>query len=257
MHVGGCVARTRTTAIYGEAGLQPIALRAELSAAGMYERLKRLPADNPARAMAERPEPGRAAAAQWRPQGWRRTAVRTVAEAGLADVPREETPTAAPARGALPERSPSFHPYLAERVTRRDSAEKRKKAALDKIASLPRPDVTVYTDGSVLSPATCGHGGGGYYMVDAAGAERRGRCPAGRICSSFHAEAHAVLHALRELAAEALGIAIPRGAEVQVLTDSQSVVRRLARGPWQQPSRLGQQIWEALHAVEAAHGAHV
>ncbi len=155
-----------------------------------------------------------------------------VEEAGLANLPREPTPTAAPAlQECLPRRAPAFHPYLAEKVSRRDPPERRKEVALRTIASLPPPDLSVYTDGSVLAPDTCGHGGGGYFLTDAAGATHRGQCAAGRYCTSYLAEMHAIQHALEAIAEEDSTFAVPRGGEIQVLTDSQSAIRRLERGP--------------------------
>eukprot|EP00662_Eupelagonemidae_sp_cell21_P058039 gene58039-biopygen21819 len=195
----------------------------------------------------------------WTPRTFRGQETRAGAPApGDADLPREPIPIAAPARqDCLPRKAPSFHPFLAEKVTRKDPPEKRKAAALSTIAALPRPDVTVYTDGSVLAPDTCEHGGGGFYLVDAAGTVHRGRCAAGRFCTSYRAEMQALLLALQSIAAEGSTISVPPGGEIQLLTDSQSAIRRLERGPWQQTSRLGHQVWLALRAVEVRHDAHV
>ena len=57
MLIGGTVSRTRLTAIYGEANVVPLQRRTALRSAGMYERLRRLPPDNPARRTAEAPMP--------------------------------------------------------------------------------------------------------------------------------------------------------------------------------------------------------
>ena len=257
MCIGGTVARTRLTAIYGEARLDPIGRRAQMKGANMYERLRRMPKDNPARAMAERPEPRRRGAQL--PAGWRRQARETVAAAGLAELPRDPIPThcaeSVPGR-AVPERLPTFVPFLAERVTRRDSKEKRKAAAEKSLGLLPTPQVRVFTDGSVLRPDKVRDGGGGYYIEDAAGKEHRGRCPAGRVCDSFRAELHALRHALRTLATDEGAIAVPPGAEIQLLTDSQSGLRALEAGPWRQRSTLGQQVWQELCRASDRHGAH-
>eukprot|EP00666_Eupelagonemidae_sp_cell4sb_P001882 gene1882-16146_t len=90
MLVGGTVTQTRLTAIYGEADVHPIDRRVKMASANMYERLRRLPEGNPARAMAERDDAAPAKARQ--PAGWRRVARETVQAAGLADLPREPIP---------------------------------------------------------------------------------------------------------------------------------------------------------------------
>ena len=59
--------------------------------------------------------------------------------------------------------------------------------ALKTLESMPRADVTVYTDGSVLEPKRLLHGGGGYLLVDARGHRSRGQCTAGRICAGVGA----------------------------------------------------------------------
>eukprot|EP00660_Eupelagonema_oceanica_P019170 gene19170-biopygen23906 len=166
----------------------------------MYERLQRLPRDNPARAVALKPEPRGEAnpcAPATRP-GWRRTARETVEAAGLAGAERQPPPT--------------FQATLCEPVSKRDPVEKRKAVALRTIAGLPPAEVTVYTDGSVLVPTRSRHGGGAYVLTDGTGKEHRGHTPAGKWCTSFHAEMHALRHALRGLLEDA-SITVPLGAE--------------------------------------------
>eukprot|EP00660_Eupelagonema_oceanica_P019146 gene19146-biopygen10037 len=181
----------------------------------MYERLQRLPRDNPARAVALKPEPGGEAnpcAPATRP-GWRRTARETVEAAGLAGAEREPLPTHAGEDSLLPlRRPPTFQATLCEPVSKRDPVEKRKAVTLRTIAGLPPAEVTVYTDGSVLVPTRSRHGGGAYVLTDGAGKEHRGHTPAGKWCTSFHAEMHALRHALRCMLEDA-SITVPLGAE--------------------------------------------
>ena len=124
--------------------------------------------------------------------------------AGVEELPRELIPIhcaeSVPSK-AIPDRIPTFVPELVEPVTRRSSKERRKAAAEKTLATLPRPDVRMFTDGSVLRPDKARDGGGGYYIEDAAGKEHRGRCAAGRVCDSYRAELHALRHALQTLAA--------------------------------------------------------
>ncbi len=255
MQIGGCVELSRPTVIYGEAGAQAIALRTEHASGNMHERLRRLPADNPARLVAEREEPASAAD---RPRGWRRTALDVVDAAGLTNQTREPLPLFARANASIPlRRPPSFFPFLGNKVTRRDSAERRKHAALENLAQLPGADVTVYTDRSVLKPKRSRHGGGGFYLEDANGLEHRDRTAAGQICNSFRAESHALLLVLCCIADPNSSIAVPNGAELRMLTDSQSAIRALSRGPGCQKSALGQEMWEMLRVVEERFDTHV
>ncbi len=253
MRIGGCVGRSRLTAIYGEAGTQPIDLRIKLSSATMYERLRRLPDDNPARMMAERPEPktrGRG--------GKRHTACDVVEKSGLRDLKREQIPTHSLDGAAHSfSRAPTFRPFLCEKVTKSDTAERREQAALKTIALLPHPDVSVNTDGSVLVPEESKHGGGGFFLVDGNGKIHTDRIPAGKLCSSYRAEMHGLLHALNCILEPDSEIVLPRGAEIQMLTDSQSATRSLAKGQWKQSSVIGQKIWAALSCIDARYGAHV
>ena len=105
-------------------------------------------------------------------------------------------------------------------------------------------------DGSVLSPETSQHGGGGHYIVDAAGREHRSRTPAGAICDSYHAEMHALRLAMRDLAAADCAMAVPPQPELRFCTDSQSAIRALERGPWRQSCLLAQEVWAALQQLE-------
>ncbi len=52
-------------------------------------------------------------------------------------------------------------------------------------------------------------------------------------------------------------IAVPRGAEIRIATDSQSAIRALQAGPGRQRTVLGQQIWSALRATARRLQAHV
>ena len=102
----------------------------------------------------------------------------------------------------------------------------------------------------MLSPETSQHGGGGYWIVDAAGKAHPGRTPAGAVCDSYHAQMHALRHAMRDLAAADCKIAVPPKPELRFCTDSQSAIKALQRGPWLQSTRLAQEVWAALQQLE-------
>ena len=154
-------------------------------------------------------------------------------------------------------RVPTFKPCLCEYVTKRDPAKRRREVALKTLAQLPHPDVIVNTDGSVLVLRLSLHGGGGFHLVDSNGVEHRERTPAGKLCNSCRAEMHGLLFALGHLTATGSEIAVKRGAEIQILTDSQSSIVSLMGGPLKQSTHLGQRIWPELAKVEQTHDAHV
>eukprot|EP00666_Eupelagonemidae_sp_cell4sb_P009765 gene9765-12333_t len=210
--------------------------------------------------MALQPEPPRPPAAPRAvatQPGWRRMARGVAQAAGLAHTRREPLLTHAAADSVLPlQRPPSFSPYLCEPVTKKDGNARRKEVALRTIARMPPAQVTVYTDGSVLCPKRSRHGGGAYVLTDGAGAEHRGRTGAGAYCTSFVAEQRALHHALRSMLDDDT-IVVPHGAEIRMLTDSQSAIRALERGPQSQQTVLGQRIWSALCAVERWYNAHI
>eukprot|EP00661_Eupelagonemidae_sp_cell13_P002566 gene2566-4064_t len=268
MIVGGTVARTRLTAIYGEANVLPIERRTELLSAKFYERVLRLPDDNPARRVALQPPPVPAGGCAMRAKrSWRKVALEVTDAAGLAKTVRDPTPVCAaepPWRTAGRAAPPTFVCELDGNVTRKDPAEKRKEAFHRTLASLPGAAVEAFSDGSVLQPEICKSGGGGFYLTDAAGRAHRRRCPAGGLCNSMRAEMHAILLVLTTLLRnsdqtpeEEGAVRMPRGAEVRIATDSQSALRALLTGPGLQRCRLGQQIWAALHELGSRFDVHV
>ena len=150
-HVSGCPRGTRREVAFAEAGLQPLSQRVEHSAAVLYERCRRLPEGNRARAVAETDPVLNSNTKQKALQrrSWREHATAIIASAGLADAEREPLLT----HGAPPWRTwdfAEFHPYLARRVTRKDPEEVRRAAALDTIAQLAQGDVDAYTDVGML-----------------------------------------------------------------------------------------------------------
>eukprot|EP00666_Eupelagonemidae_sp_cell4sb_P002759 gene2759-19799_t len=178
--------------------------------------------------------------------------------ADLAHAQPEALPICAAEDSIIPlRRPPSFHPNLCEPVTKkRDSAARRKEVALLTIARLPPAQVRVCTDGSVLVPRCSRHGGGAYVLNDGSDVQHRGRIAAGEWCNSCQAEKLAMLHALRSLLNDRT-IAVPQGAEIKILTDSQAAIRALERGPHCQGTILGQRIWAALCGVGRRFDAHV
>eukprot|EP00660_Eupelagonema_oceanica_P019588 gene19588-biopygen35622 len=248
----------------------------DYAAAVMYERCRRLPEGNRARAAAERAEPDER---RWRRgrvhkvdgglrvhgaqiEGWRARARRVLREKGLEGGEREPLPTHARVPPWDPSPNVDFFPHLCRRVTRRDPPEKRRKAAQDTLALRPRADLDGYTDGSVLDPRRLRTGGGGYVLRDAAQKEHRGRCAAGRRCTSYRAELTAMIKILDDVIAGVGGDGVPitfpdgRG-ELRIALDSQSAITALAKGPSAQGGVLEMQAWDRLIRVGQERAMHV
>jgi len=149
--------------------------------------------------------------------------------------------------------------------------EYRKQAALDTLAQQTDVDVDACTDGSVLLPRSLGRGGGGYVCTDADGQTHRGKCAAGRRCTSYRAELCAMIKLLDDLLAGKSSVGTdeerpfalrPRGGEqgergfaIRICLDSRSAIQRLARGPAEQTGELEMRAWERLLRLRNERGA--
>ncbi len=113
----------------------------------MYERLRRLPRTNRARAVTERQRPAE-------DRCFRSTARATSAATGLDDLAREPlviTPEVPPWRHR--ESRVYVSPDLCEKVRKKDHTPEELRLLTDRtLAALPTPTVAAYTDGSVLRP---------------------------------------------------------------------------------------------------------
>eukprot|EP00663_Eupelagonemidae_sp_cell21sb_P009562 gene9562-biopygen9207 len=210
--ISGCPRGTRAPVAMMEAGLRPIQVRVDSAAAVLHERCRRLPADNRARQVAERPEPAmpelppgeREAPQRAREHNWRKRAKAVLGRASLSEAePREPlaTHSRAPPWGDWGD--VEFRPELCRRVTKRDPPERLRAAALDTLAGLT-PDLDGYTEGSVLHPREQRQGGGGYVLLDARRPEpavHRGLCAAGERCTSYRAELAALCKLLDDMVA--------------------------------------------------------
>eukprot|EP00662_Eupelagonemidae_sp_cell21_P057845 gene57845-biopygen85912 len=274
-HVSGCPKGTRREVAFEEAGLQPLQQRIEYTAAVEYERYRRLPEGNRAKAAAERQTPApvnakgaHAAGDATRVRNWRELARRVLKEAELEGLEREPLRTHARIPPWEVPDFVDFRPQLVRPVTRKDPPEERRSAALETLRLLPQADVEAYTDGSVLNPRKLGRGGGGYVAETYGGNSQTGRCAAGTRCTSYRAE----LTALRKLCEDMergwddddMMFTVPpdvdlghRDCEIRICLDSQSAITALSRGATEQTGDLEQQVWDGLIKVHRKHNAHV
>lgn len=180
---------------------------------------------------------------------WRDCALRWVHLAGIPpDAPVEPL-------ASFPPRPPwSFQAnvqfvYAGLKTSRRtDCPEVRRMAALEAMALLPPADVKAWTDGS----AQHGISSGGAGVVLCVGNERWAwHVAAGALCSSFRAEATALLECLQFLHRHLLEHNNLLVREVRVCTDSAALLRALEAGPADQKHHLCQKIWQTLDDCSA------
>eukprot|EP00666_Eupelagonemidae_sp_cell4sb_P003187 gene3187-17417_t len=180
--ISGSTSNTLNEVRMTAAGLQPVSDRIALASSTVYEKLRRLPAGNPARATAERAAPrGGVCAGNVAKASWRSAGEQHCQKAGLQNLPREPLcttdgfpPWQAPDAG----RGIDYRTDLCRATSREDPKEVRKQAAQDTLAALPAAAIRAWTDGSVRDPRR-GRDGGGGYLVHAAGGDRhKGSCAA-------------------------------------------------------------------------------
>lgn len=119
-------------------------------------------------------------------------------------------------------------------------------ATMRRLATLPDPDATLWTDGHADEGF---RNGGAGVLLELGGDRMELSEPAGRWCSSFRAEAHALEAGLRWLA-ELLAVQA-EVREVRVCTDSLSVLQALAAGPGAQRHAGLVRVWQQLERCSA------
>ena len=274
--ITGCIRPTNHRALLTEANLPPLNVRAKEMAATEVSRLRRLPDTDPAKQLMNRrprprlqnrshlawerarstatergdPEPELPdldAAQQFKPC-LRRTGEWVLAEAGIGDSP-EEAITILPPYPPWEKHSDAvkFILKLPVPTRRNDPPDKRREAAEAAIAALPRPSVSIWTDGSVSAPGKEA-GGGAKIILHDEDRHQEVTATAGPVCSSTKAELVAIRAALEAVDAQ---LPEPDGEETQinVFSDSLAGLHVLSRGPYSQTHKLGADIWLLLNKL--------
>lgn len=275
--ITGCIRLTRTGALTAEADLVPLTVRAKQLAGFEYQRIIRLPKNDPTRAlMLKSPAPRLKYRAH---EAWTRLCSEATAEdrpppkppdedifmthkpclrrvgrwmaegAELATLPVEQLalhkcrPPWNPGDGAV-----RFVVSLPTTTRRSDPPDKRREAALRAIADLPETDATIWSDGSAGGGT---HNGGAGALVELHRLDRKVevRAPAGAVCSSLRAELTAIKEALAVIANLDAGER-QQTRRVRLLTDSLSGLQLLRRGPENQTSALATEVWRLIHELE-------
>ena len=271
--ITGCIRLTRKDALLAEARLPPLSLRAKQIAATEHQRMLRLPAEDPARAVAERntrPRLTYVARNAWLraqeaaeangdapPQKpdedvalsnkpcFRRVSQWIAKEAGISNLPREEMAHYSCSPPWIPlGRAPVFITDLPTPTRRTDPPEARRAAALRALDLLPPADATIWSDGSAAEGTRNG-GAGAVIHFHSLNREETVTVPAGAVCSSLRAELTAMREALKKI------VELPNEQQrlvrsVRLLTDSLSGLQQLKRGPGRQPTPLAAEVWRLL-----------
>ena len=236
--VTGCVLSTPSHALMAEAGLPTAGARRTVLATRMLALASSLPEGDPLRMStvppATRPRLSKVT-------GWRDIGRTTLAELGVLHLPIDQR-----LRVTLPPWTQRDHVTITSTIddcSRSASEESRRLAAEKKLDSLPSPDsaIWIWSDGSADGGVSMG--GGGALILLPGGDKRELRVPAGRLCSSTHAE----LVALRAALAAVLELDGPVALlPVVACLDSRAALLLLEGGPAAQTSGLGAAIWELL-----------
>ena len=276
--ITGCLRATPTETLLAEAGLPPLSIRVKQLAAHEYERLSRLRPDDPANKrlddqstqprlkyraheawrkacaqarQSQQPEPrpgtpqyDEDVTLRWKPNHGR-FGQWMAREAGLTDLPREplQLHTGVPPWNTLGD--VTFHLDLLEETCRADPPERRRAAAQRTLDALPRPDITVWTDGSAHRGTESGGSG---CLIIRGDQETRTRIPAGAMCSSTRMEVVAINAALQEL----LKIPDTTHQNIHIYSDSRAGLQLLARGPSHQSLLAAQDSWKSLSELSIA-----
>ncbi|KAF0294379.1 putative RNA-directed DNA polymerase from transposon BS [Amphibalanus amphitrite] len=246
--ITGCIRPTRRDALLAEAQLEPLTVRAKKLSSNEAQRLKRLPPDDPAKEVIDREVPPRL---KYRAhEAWirevqqagtnsgpplpcdedvvldakpcvRRVAAWMASEAGLAELPAEPLALTPPV--LLPDStSLTTSTSLTVPTSRTDPPEARRAAAETTLASLPQPDVSIWTDGSA-GGGTHDGGGGALLIFHQESRTVQLTVAAGKVCSSTRAE----LVAIREALAEAAGDLPDRPGLLLLCCDSRAAIQSL------------------------------
>ena len=274
--ITGCLRATRKDALLAEAGLPTLSLRAMQLAGTEYQRVTRLPADDPGRSLLQTeiqprlqhrahrawsraceeataagrppPKPPDESAVLPHKPCLRRMGRWMAEEAGVGGLPAEPM--------ALYRcRAPWVQHYghvrivtdLPSATRRSDPPEVRREAAIRAIDRLPPAEVTIWSDGSAREGTSDG-GAGALIQLHSLNREVVVRAPAGAACSSLRAELMAMreaLSAVTHLEAQEL----QQVHSLRLLTDSRSGLQLLKRGAAGQTMALAADVWDLLHTL--------
>ena len=245
--VTGCHISTPDVMLSAEAAIPSVEDLAKEEAAKLREHLIRLPAKAPGRRACE--------SVMRATTGWLPEAERLADRLQLSDLPREPLQLKAP---FAPWEQPM--PKVVHTVAgchRQGEEEmdavaraRRQRNFFSAYDTMPKAVMTICTDGSVQkngAPPTTVNGRSGAVWMDED--EEIGFSAveqAGAYASSFSAEFRAMEMGLRKLVTS---VSLPEGP-VHLLSDSQSALKAVQRGPNRQTCEAGTRVWRHLHKLK-------
>ena len=239
--ITGCLSSSPIPLLLTEASLPPLRVTLTHFTLFSYERALLLPTSFPISGLARLGVKPRLCRSSWR-------ALASTHPLMLPSTCSREALVACPP--CPPWNLPSFtvESTLSSPCSRSDPPHSRQGAALAHLDSLPPHDLVLWTDGSV--PFPFGKGGSGVLAnCSLCGTEATLSFSAGPVCSSFSAEACAILHAL---CWSRQHHKVCHFSSLLLLSDSRSVLATLSSPP---PFLLSQtlwQIWQELSSLSCS-----
>ena len=235
--ITGCCRDSPTDLLNVEAELKPITVKSQISAACAYDRSMRLPEDNPSNEPAKSHTRRRLKSQP----SWREMAKESLTMCDNYNLPREKllsVPTIPPWTIT---NNITVNDELATHCSKRDPVKTRHEAAAKTIASLPEPDVQIWSDGS--AEKSIANGGSGVLIFGKYMGETELLVPAGKVSSSYRAEQVALKAGLEWMVQNVEFIEDQR---VHMFTDSKSLVKKLKRGAQVARETTEVETWKLL-----------
>eukprot|EP00756_Hemistasia_phaeocysticola_P032858 Hpha_TRINITY_DN16434_c1_g1::TRINITY_DN16434_c1_g1_i12::g.162406::m.162406 len=239
--ISGCSADTRLGVRYREAGLEELQRKAQTAVGSLYVRIRRMSKYGSFKVK-------KTGAPTWRTAGHD-----IVKKLGLLDLEVEVEQSAVPPWVELTYNL-TANTKLTSATKKTDAAEKRLAATEETLNSLPKADIVCYTDGSVKNPKLAEYGTGAYCICDAAGRTYEGTAPAGARTTPYIAELVALIAATQRILDD---VHVPEGAEIRLLTDCQSAVEMLSRGPSHDMNMVEEKLVVAIAKLCETRGVHI
>ena len=239
--ITGCLSSSPIPLLLSEASLPPLRVTLTHFTLFSYERALRLPTCFPISGLARLGVKPRLCRSSWR-------AFASTHPLMLPSTCSRKALLACPP--CSPWNLPSFtvESTLPTPCSRSDPPPSRQDAALAHLDSLPPHDLVLWTDGSV--PFHFGKGGsGGLANCSLCGTEATLSFSAGPVCSSFSAEACAILHALCWYRQHQQ---VCHFSSLLLLSDSRSVFATLSSPPSFLLSQTLWQIWQELSSLSCS-----
>ena len=122
---------------------------------------------------------------------------------------------------------------------------------METLNALPKSDIQIWTDGSVIGGVK---NGGSGIRIEYNDHTEEFSVPAGKVSSSFRAEKIAILTALNKVE---IPTDIPRPYSIRICSDSLSAILQLEQGPHKQNNIVDIQIWNNLTNLSREANIHL